>query len=949
MDTPKRHFLGWDKPFLPRVSKWLQEHYLDGELGSGGNVLVLVSGREVARRLQSNLVGDASSDGKAVVLPAIETTAQCLDRLMDVSIQVADATTVELATASVLREMTPEETVSLVGVRRPNEEDVISWFALAKQVCSVFTTLSGGGLSVDRKTWPEEAQVVLTESAMERFDSLHVVQQKVQTLLLEDGLTLLEASQLVLLDEGHRLEVGEIKHVVLVGASDLSGVVKKTLNKLLEAEVSVDSLVRAPESEENSFDAFGCVEVSHWLDVSIEIPDRNIQVAGSPSSQSAQVIRKLSQISDVYTADQIVIGSTDEKLIPIIQRHLSGHGIKNRFAGGKPVTEMPVVTLLQAVEKLIATKTFSSYASFVRHPDIAKILHLNNKTLLTLDEYSKQVVPEFVDASLWHVPERKIRDVEILESLHENVFEILRKCNSTQRTKADIVTCSSVIRDFLLAVYGGETLDNTNPKYVSLQKVFAIIDSFDATSSKVSELLGSIDVSTVIHLLVSKLEQLSIPEYPNPEAIETVGWLESMAADTPCLIVVGMSADLVGGANPGDMYFPDGLRESLGLETVNRRLARDAHAVTAMQQMRNKTGDLFWIVGRKNTEGDPLTPSPLLMCCADAMDLAKRAKRLVVSVEREDPEVPKQFMPEQIGQGISIPVPSNYESEPVKKVSVTAVKDYIACPYRFWLKHVLKLKVKEEGGTELDPMLFGSLVHKAVELFGDDVSFRDSIDERVVSKALSDYLDDSVLTMFGKTVSGAIRIQVELARARLVEVAKHQAKSARDGWRILCTEEKLKKKFKVNGEHIEVSGVIDRIDVHKDTRKIRVLDYKTGGPTATDAHFKKRAGEWIDLQLPLYRLLLSEIQELDSFDRSAENVSMGYFRIGDQESKTGIVLLELPDGVLDGVDALIDEILCDIQSGKFGKTPTDPAPKYSDDFAWICQDNSIVDEIEGDD
>jgi hypothetical protein len=41
--------------------------------------------------------------------------------------------------------------------------------------------------------------------------------------------------------------------------------------------------------------------------------------------------------------------------------------------------------------------------------------------------------------------------------------------------------------------------------------------------------------------------------------------------------------------------------------------------------------------------------------------------------------------------------------------------------------------------------------------------------------------------------------------------------------------------------------------------------------------------------------------------------------------------------------------MLDIQQGNFGEIPTDPAPKYSDDFAWICQDNSIVEETDGDD
>ena len=949
MNTVQRHFLGWDKPFLPEVAKWLQEHYLSAELGRAKNVLILVSGQEVVRRLQNTLVGNASKEGKAMVLPSIETTSQCLDRLMDASLLIADTTTVELATSSILRGMEQEEILTIAGARRPSDEDMTSWFAIAKQICSAFATLSGGGISTDRSAWPKKAQEVLTDSAKERFDTLHSIQQKLQVQLQEDGLALLEPSRLALLDDKHQLDSGEIEHVVLVGATDLSGMVLQTVNKLRDSGVSIDALIRAPETKQNSFDAYGCVEVSHWSDANIEIPDKNILVAGSPSSQSAAVIRNLSRISDLYTSDQIVIGSTDEKLIPILQRHLSGHGIKNRFAGGKPAIEMPVAILLQAVERLVGTTSFSSYASFVRHPDIAKMLQIKNETLQVLDDYSKQLVPEFVDATTWHVPDKKFRDIALLVSLHKQVFDLLQTCISLQQSKADINTCTAAIRDLLLVVYGGDTLDRTDPKLVSLEKVFAIIDTFDAISEHVSGQLGHIDIATVIHLLVSILEQATIPEYPNSEAIETVGWLESMVVDAPCLIVVGMSADLIGGNNPGDMFFPDGLREALGLETIDRRLARDAHAVSAMQQMRNKSGDLVWIVGRKNTEGDPLTPSPLLLCCEDAKVLANRAKRLVVSIEREDPEVPKQFMPEQIGTGILIPIPSEYDFEPVKKVSVTAVKDYIACPYRFWLKHVLKLRVKEKGGTELDPMLFGSMVHRAVELFGKDIAVRDSENEQEVHLALSNYLDDAVQEMFGKTISGAIRIQVELARVRLVEVAKHQAQSALNGWRILCTEEKHSATVDISGTTMEVSGVIDRIDVHNETGTIRVLDYKTGGLTANEAHFKKKAGEWVDLQLPLYRLLLPKIKELDSFDKSDANVSLGYFRIGDQESKIGIDLLELPDEAYDVVNDFIDGILFDIQSGKFGDYPTDPAPKYSDDFAWICQDNSIIDENEGED
>ncbi|MBC8202260.1 MAG: PD-(D/E)XK nuclease family protein [Planctomycetes bacterium] len=948
MSSIHRHFLGWDQPFLTEAANWLQEHYLQQKLGGNSNLLILVSGQEVGRRLQSILVGNAAKENRAIVLPPIETTSQCLERLMGTGEQIADPATTRIATASVLRSMHCEELHAIVGNRIPDENDSASWFALAEQICSAWSTLSGGGFSPQRSSWPEAAQGMLTEGAEQRIDALHYIQQQVQKMLQESGLHLLETKSMHLIDVSQEIDCQNYEHIVLVGTADLSGMVMKTIDRVRTAGVSVDVLIRAPESKADLFDEYGSVDVSSWSDESIDIPDECIQVAGSPSSQAAAVVRELSKTCDTYSADQVIVASTDEALVPIIQRHLSSHDIKNRFAGGNRVLTNPAAVLLRSVSQFLSKKTFSTYAALVRHTDIAKLLDLQEATLKSLDTYSMELVPDYVQATSWFVPNKKIRGIDSLVALHKKIFNLLETCTTLQESKADFATCSGAIRALLLEVYGDETLDRTDPKFVSLQKLFGVLDRFDTLPTSVSSNIGLLEVTSVIDLILSHVESLTIPEYPNVEAIETVGWLEAMAADAPCLIVVGMSANLVGGNNPGDAFFPDSLRGELGLETIDRRLARDAHAMKAMQSMRSDHGKLVWIVARQNTDGDPLTPSPLLLRCEDGKELAQRAKRLVVSLDREEPEVPKQFEPEQIGIGLPIPRPDEYVFDPVERISVTAFKDYIACPYRYWLKHVLRLKTVEDGGTELDPKLFGGLVHKTLEKFGCDSTIRDSSDEGEIKKSLSEFLDSVVQDMFGSNVSGAIRVQVELARFRLDEVAKHQAESVKEGWRILCSEKKLEKQVVVEGKPMTISGVIDRVDVHKDGR-IRVLDYKTGGATANDAHFKKRDGEWIDFQLPLYRLLLSEIKELEGNDVSDGNVSLGYFRIGDQEATTGINLLDLPDEAMATVDDVITTFILDIANGKFGEVPTDPAPKYSDDFAWICQDNSITEEAEGDD
>ena len=91
MTEVQKHFLGWDKPFLSTAAKYLQEHYLGGELGSVDDLAVLVSGKAVARRLQTFLVNEATKEGRAVELPSIVTTSEFVRNLVPTNIRLADS------------------------------------------------------------------------------------------------------------------------------------------------------------------------------------------------------------------------------------------------------------------------------------------------------------------------------------------------------------------------------------------------------------------------------------------------------------------------------------------------------------------------------------------------------------------------------------------------------------------------------------------------------------------------------------------------------------------------------------------------------------------------------------------------------------------------------------------------------------------------------------------
>jgi hypothetical protein len=108
-----------------------------------------------------------------------------------------------------------------------------------------------------------------------------------------------------------------------------------------------------------------------------------------------------------------------------------------------------------------------------------------------------------------------------------------------------------------------------------------------------------------------------------------------------------------------------------------------------------------------------------------------------------------------------------------------------------------------------------------------------------------------------------VRLQLEQLRRRLRSFAGWQAKQARAGWTIVPehTESRVEATLDVDGAPFVITGRIDRVDRHA-VAGLRLLDYKSAEQAVTpeQAHRGGKRGErrWIDLQLPLYELMLRQ-------------------------------------------------------------------------------------------
>ncbi|MDR0352588.1 MAG: PD-(D/E)XK nuclease family protein [Opitutaceae bacterium] len=336
---------------------------------------------------------------------------------------------------------------------------------------------------------------------------------------------------------------------------------------------------------------------------------------------------------------------------------------------------------------------------------------------------------------------------------------------------------------------------------------------------------------------------------------------------------------------------PDSLRSTLGLPCNDTRLARDWLLLRSILAARAPE-NVRLLLARVNTRADALKPSRLLFTGTgdgDAADklFAARAARLFKDAAPPAPAPPRSL---PAAWRLALPLPGDgpaagfFAARPEKSrhglpaVSVTALKDYIACPFAFFLKHVLQMETVDYRAAELDESAFGRLAHEVLEAFAQSPAAR-SGDAGEISRFLHEKTDALFAKNFGAELAAVLLLQREELKKRLGFFARQQAAAAAAGWEIIAAERHFTLPFPAHG--FEIHGKIDRVDRNQNTGCFRILDYKTWdkkkdagegvydpGKTALDNAAGRRcprlvvppatpkgrpkSAAWADLQLPLY-------------------------------------------------------------------------------------------------
>jgi hypothetical protein len=221
--------------------------------------------------------------------------------------------------------------------------------------------------------------------------------------------------------------------------------------------------------------------------------------------------------------------------------------------------------------------------------------------------------------------------------------------------------------------------------------------------------------------------------------------------------------------------------------------------------------------------------------------------------------------------------------------------------------------------------------------FGSEKTIRDATDASAIEGFLQATLDLCVTERYGRRPIPAVGVQVEFLRLRLTAFARWQADWASRGHRIARVEFAPRpgdSTVEVDGRPVRLRGRIDRIDYHQESDKWYLFDYKSSETAKKPEKVHQKDGEWIDLQLPLYRYLFCRSLEPEA------RPELGYIVLPKDVEKTGQLLADWSEEELVDADRTARRVIRDIRDQKYWPMAK-PPPPFAEAFSAICMDHKI--------
>jgi ATP-dependent helicase/nuclease subunit B len=906
--------LDWNLPLLPAITQQLLAG-ASGDFIDLSRDLVIVPTVQSGRRLREALALAAADRG--LFPPEIVTPDVFLGQAIKAE-PIANEESVAAAWVTVLGAIDCTQFEALFPIA---PEQNTSWqLGMAQRLMQLRNDLGEEGLdfTIAAQRTDENGHEPARWRELARLEGLYLDQLQ-HRALKDPKLARREAAQ-------NYVAPSQIKRIILAATPDPQPLPLQALERAAES-IPVEVWIYGPEDAQ--FDAWGRPLTEHWTQRPLDFEAWGCQLQTLASSKTVATF--IAETMQGAVPESMLLGLADPTLNPIVVDALERVNIPSYDPEGQALHIGGVGRLTELLCQLCEDRSTTTIRTLLQHPDIQTWLKTTGKSndlLRQLDRlFENHLAPDLT--TLIHFAARKTDP-----ALHNALLQLDRLATDLVTTK----NFSAALAQALQHIYSTKQIETTSQASAQWKERADAIRKLLNNTAEAEDLFPKLPKEFSRSAFRQSLQRSRVyPDRPR-EAHDLLGWLELLWNDAPHLILAGLNEGIVPESIVGDAFLPETMREQLGLRTNAQRFARDAYLLEALCRRRSGAhGHIDILVPQAADDHTPLKPSRLLFQ-GTADTLLSRTRQLFRETEDSSANI-EHSAAWKLSPPAGLPMPET--------ISVSAFKSYLQCPFRFFLRYILKMRPVDVETRELNPAAFGNLFHDTVaELNGRTLDH--TTDQAALVKKLHAIAEQMLKHRYGDKLSFALRLQHEALMARINAFCHQQIEDTQTNGSItiLNTEEA----FKIPLDGFTIKGRIDRIDQRGE--RLELIDYKTSNQPANpekahlavvakkappahlpEAAFFDHEGKtyrWTDLQLPLYMLAKQE--------SGAERPSVAYFNLGQTLEKSGIERWEgFTDSHLDSARACASAVIEQIKAGIFWPPSQDIHEAY-DDFAALFPD-----------
>ena len=563
----------------------------------------------------------------------------------------------------------------------------------------------------------------------------------------------------------------------------------------LSRSVRISVLVHAPESHAAHFDDWGRPSSGYWATTKIDVgSDRKVVICEQAADQGEAAVQSISQLLGervTLSAADIALGVCDRDILPEVSRVFADNDWTLFDPGGRTLGALGVLQWLGLLSDWFSNGEVKTLQSLLpQHWTGCLVGKPTYEATRSLSGIVERFLPQSTEEVLG-VSRRRETATDLVA-----IVEQLQEMEQTFRRDG----AASTLKALLAAVLPDQQ---------------ELLEACDDVLEEIAMVERKVDLGPWqwLQFFISSASGIRMDEKRSGPTLDAQGWLELATDPAPDVIVTGFNEGFVPESQLGDPWLSNNMRVALGLKANRSRLSRDAYLTTSLVESRRAGGSVTFICGRWTSTGEGMLPSRLLLK-PERNQLAERVLHAF-----RPPSVSGKAIPWHRDWMLEVP-----EAPLPRTFGTTSLRDYLTCPTRYYLKHVLKLSRPEHLRVEWTAAGFGNVVHQVLESFGADPNARQLEKANAIHEWLSTELDRVVGLMFREVLPLAVEIQIDSIRQRLRTFAFKQAEQRAAGWEICYVEKRMQ--LEIDGQM--VTGVIDRVDYNSATDQWMIWDYKTG-------------------------------------------------------------------------------------------------------------------------